>query len=207
MNMIRPARVEDEQVVSELIALSFRAFGDALFGLGDPLLHRKVIAAMVRGTNTRFSHRLVDLAEVDGIPAGLLLSMPGRDLAGLELPMVGYLLRLYGLGGTLRFLALALRVAGATEATRSEYYVSNLAVFPAYRGQGLGRLLLERAEQKARLAGLNTCSLTVEMDNHQARSLYERVGYRVVKTHPTPHLQKTLGTIGQYHMVKALGSS
>src|SRR5512140_1418462 len=125
------------------------AFGDALFGLGDPAQHRRAIACMLRGTDTRFSRRLVEIAEWEGLAAGLLLSFPGSQILRLDAAVGRYFLRLYGLGGTLRILARAMRFAGTTEARGGEYYVSNLAVLPAFWGRGIARGLLQHAEEKA----------------------------------------------------------
>ena len=202
--MIRAAKAEDEAVAVELIALSMGAFGDALFGLGDPALHRRAMREMLRGSDTRFSLRLCEIAEWEGKPVGLLLSFAGSQLTRLDIPVVGYFGRLYGMAGTLRFLARALRFANSTEAKGDEYYVSNLAVLPEHWGRGIGRSLLARAEEKARAAGLAACSLVVEMDNVRARGLYERTGYRVVKSYPTPQLAKTMGSSGHLRMVKFL---
>jgi GNAT superfamily N-acetyltransferase len=200
--IIRPAKAEDKGVAVELIALSMGAFGDALFGLGDPARHRQAIASMLGGRDTRFSLRLVEIAEWEGQVAGLLLSFPGSQLLGLDAAIGRYLWRLYGLSGTLRFLGRGLRSAGSTEARGGEYYVSNLAVLPAFWGKGIASRLLGRAEEKAQAAGLATCSLLVEMDNTRARALYERTGFRVEHVYPTPQLAQSMGTRGHVRMLK-----
>lgn len=53
----------------------------------------------------------------------------------------------------------------------------DLAVMPAYRGQGVARQLLARIEQEARALGC--CKLTLEVleGNTVARSLYRAVGF------------------------------
>ena len=55
--------------------------------------------------------------------------------------------------------------------------VHDLAVLPAYRGQGVGRALLAEAEKQARARGCCKLTLEVQDDNTRARSLYERFGF------------------------------
>lgn len=51
----------------------------------------------------------------------------------------------------------------------------NLAVQPTHRGQGIGTAITEAAEMAAKPHG--SISLAVGIDNHDARRLYERLGY------------------------------
>ncbi|GIX22734.1 MAG: GNAT family N-acetyltransferase [Gammaproteobacteria bacterium] len=60
----------------------------------------------------------------------------------------------------------------------------SMAVAPAARGRGLGRLLLERAEQAAHARGFLHLRLEVRSDNPTAIALYERAGYRYLHTKP-----------------------
>ena len=65
----------------------------------------------------------------------------------------------------------------STFAARPLINISDLAVLSEYRGQQVGRRLLEAVEQKAREIGC--CKLTIEVQehNHSARHLYEGVGF------------------------------
>jgi GNAT superfamily N-acetyltransferase len=204
---IRPANKMDESLSADLIALSMGGMGDALFGLGEHARQLRFLGRMYQGIDSRFSHRLVELAEVDGQPSGLLLTIPGSDLTHLDAGVIRYLLPCYGLAGTLRFLVKAARLAPYShEADRTDYLVSNLAVRPACWGQGIGQKLLERAEQLALAAGYLRCSLDVDIDNERARSLYLKVGYHIIETHSAPHLYRLLGTNGFQRLVKNLAN-
>jgi len=55
--------------------------------------------------------------------------------------------------------------------------ISDLAVLPEYRGQGVGRALLAAIEQKARDLGCCRLTLEVQENNGRARHVYERAGY------------------------------
>jgi RimJ/RimL family protein N-acetyltransferase len=52
-----------------------------------------------------------------------------------------------------------------------------MGLLPAYRGQGIGRRLLERTLDAARAGGLSRVELTVREDNPAAIALYERAGF------------------------------
>jgi ribosomal protein S18 acetylase RimI-like enzyme len=55
--------------------------------------------------------------------------------------------------------------------------IDEFFVLPEYRGTGLGRELLVRAESVFRDAGCKSVSLQVGIGNDRARSFYRRQGY------------------------------
>jgi ribosomal protein S18 acetylase RimI-like enzyme len=55
--------------------------------------------------------------------------------------------------------------------------IHDLAVISTYRGQGVGRLLLERVAAKGKALGCCKLTLEVRSDNHPAQRLYEAVGF------------------------------
>lgn len=57
-------------------------------------------------------------------------------------------------------------------------WVNYLAVNPGHRGQGLGRLLMERAEEILRGLGAAKLNLQVRSSNEAALGFYERLGYK-----------------------------
>jgi ribosomal protein S18 acetylase RimI-like enzyme len=72
------------------------------------------------------------------------------------------------------------------------FYICAMAVFPEYRGRGIGHRLLDLAEEKARNQELNKLSLIVFEQNEGARRLYESYGYvetarEAVVPHPLIH--------------------
>ncbi|HSF31600.1 MAG TPA: GNAT family N-acetyltransferase [Candidatus Tectomicrobia bacterium] len=66
----------------------------------------------------------------------------------------------------------------STFAARPLINIHDLAVIPDYRGQGIGRLLLERVEGKGRELGCCKLTLEVREDNHRAQRLYLKNGFR-----------------------------
>lgn len=72
-----------------------------------------------------------------------------------------------------------------TGATRG--YVYDIYVAPAARGEGLGRNLLDQAEERSRRRGHRELGLTVSPDNEAAHQLYESAGFtteRLMMTKP-----------------------
>jgi len=71
--------------------------------------------------------------------------------------------------------------------------IHDLAVLPGRRGEGVGRSLLNAAEDHARETGCCKLTLEVQDDNTPARHLYERFGFRNVvygDSGPTRFLSK-----------------
>lgn len=56
--------------------------------------------------------------------------------------------------------------------------VSDLLVAARFRGQGIGRQLLDACEQRARAAGARWLRITAMAGNARARDAYERFGFR-----------------------------
>lgn len=62
----------------------------------------------------------------------------------------------------------------------SELHITNLAVHPAWRRQGIARALLGAILEDARRRGLSVAFLEVRPTNREALSLYERFGFHVI---------------------------
>ncbi|UCE45718.1 MAG: GNAT family N-acetyltransferase [Methanobacteriota archaeon] len=59
----------------------------------------------------------------------------------------------------------------------NEAWIGGLGVVPSFRGQGIGRRLMEAAEEGARLRGVEEIILEVIEGNSAASRLYARLGY------------------------------
>ncbi|QDT35089.1 GNAT family N-acetyltransferase [Thalassoglobus polymorphus] len=70
--------------------------------------------------------------------------------------------------------------------------IHDLAVLPAYRGQGIGTMLLEAVETHAKSLGCCKVTLEVRKANPQAEKLYLRVGYGDPDGFETRFLDKKL---------------
>jgi GNAT superfamily N-acetyltransferase len=91
------------------------------------------------------------------------------------------------------------RVVGAIVLmkTAEGFYVDNVAVRPAVKGSGVGRALLELAEQQARRMGYASLYLATHELMVENRELYTRIGYveydrRLVNGYPRVFFRKVL---------------
>ncbi|WP_113927133.1 ribosomal protein S18-alanine N-acetyltransferase [Bacillus sp. P14.5] len=58
-----------------------------------------------------------------------------------------------------------------------EAHITNIAVLPSYRGQGLGDKLLKSMIEIAKEMGARTMTLEVRVSNSPAQSLYRKFGF------------------------------
>jgi ribosomal protein S18 acetylase RimI-like enzyme len=59
--------------------------------------------------------------------------------------------------------------------------VTTMGVLREARGEGLGRLLMRKAESEARERGIEDIELSVAGNNRRARDLYRSLGYETVR--------------------------
>jgi ribosomal protein S18 acetylase RimI-like enzyme len=65
----------------------------------------------------------------------------------------------------------------STFAARPLVNIHDLAVLPAHRGLGIGRLLLDEVARKATELGCCKVTLEVQEDNKRAREVYAKAGF------------------------------
>jgi ribosomal protein S18 acetylase RimI-like enzyme len=201
---IRPAAPADADLLARLIYLTMGIEADWLFGheKGQPTL--QVMADLSRLSENRVSHTLAHLAEWHGQVAGLLLAYPGGRLTRLNFMTGWSLLKTLGLFPTLRLARIQSDYGDLKETEADEFYVSNVAVFPDFEGQGIGSRLMAYAEELALASGFLKCSLIVAFNHEHARRLYERLGYKVIRTCLSDHPKVAEGSGGYHRMVKTL---
>ena len=74
-----------------------------------------------------------------------------------------------------------------------ELVMDGIAVRSDARGMGVGKRLLEETRQYAEIHDFNRVRLDVIDTNPRARKLYERFGFKAVKTERFPQLKRFLG--------------
>lgn len=80
--------------------------------------------------------------------------------------------------------AVELCLSGSESLTSKEYqstYISNLAVSPNYRRQGIARRLLKNCEEITNKWGFSEIYLHVLDNNWQAQKLYKQCGYQICR--------------------------
>ncbi len=161
--VIRDAGKADARIIAELFRMSSDGVADYiwdslrgeypgldLLGIGEKRYARE---------NTDFSYQNCLIAETDGRTAGILHAFVMQS-DGTPPPDMDPVLQPYA----------ELEVQGS-------YYISGIAVYPEFRGRGIGTRFLEAAEEKARGLGCPSLSLIVFEANEGAHRLYSRLGF------------------------------
>ncbi len=83
------------------------------------------------------------------------------------------------------------------DTTDEGFYLENVAVVPQARGWGVGRLLLQRAEEEARRQGFDSIYLATHEKMTENQALYLKIGYvvydhRVINGYPRVFFRKKL---------------
>lgn len=178
--VFRPASKTDAPVIAELFRISSEGVADYLWtklsdeagGAKSPI---EVGAERYAQEGVDFSYQNCDIAEIEGEPVGMLHAYPMRKKKS-------------GAGGT---SDPVLQPFSELEEPNS-LYISGLALFPKYRGSGIGTRLLDFSYKRARMEGMKKLSLICFAENEGAFRLYEREGFaertrRPVPSHPLLH--------------------
>jgi GNAT superfamily N-acetyltransferase len=200
---IRPAKLDDAEVVVRLIRMSMGVLADYLFGeVRTPL--DEILTGLYRLKANRYSWSRTDIAEWYDETVGMIISFPGGETLYRNIATGLGLFKLCNFIDVMRLGLRALSMGSGIETKRDEYYIANLAVLPPHQGHGIGSGLLAQVEGKAKKAGFYKCSLIVDTEKPAARRLYEHRGYHVV------YAKAFVGAVedpqaGYYRLVKELG--
>jgi ribosomal protein S18 acetylase RimI-like enzyme len=148
--LVRAARQQDLVNLAEVLASSFHP-RQGVTGWAYPLLRVGIYKDLRSHLNTRSQHQVYLVA---------VQQTSHENLVGT--------------------VELSRRAAGFWQPDRpTALYLSNLAVLSDYRRQGIAQQLLAACEQIALDWGFQELYLHVLENNHSARQLYRKAGYRV----------------------------
>lgn len=159
--LVRVAKLKDTKAMSEVLANSFHS-REGFWGWAFPLLQS--------GIYEDLQHRLLKKRDHYACLVAVLLAPETVLLTGMndnKEVLVGT-------------VEMSVRSLGPWQLDNYEYvYISNLAVHPQYRQQGIARQLLKCCERTAMEWGFQELFLHVLENNQAACQLYQQVGYRV----------------------------
>lgn len=166
--IIRPATIEDAPFIakSEMAALgNEEVYAEILEG---KLL--QVYETMVRvcqSEDTLYSWKNSYLAELNGQPVGSLTAYEGTHYKEMQEQAFSFFDE--------HFFDVELM---QDETREGEFYLDSAAVLPSFRGQGIGRKLLQYGIDQARKLDIPHVTLLVNPQNPKAKRLYRSLGFR-----------------------------
>ena len=167
---IRSATSEDADFLARCV---LEAVGLEIFERPDEEMEAAVreLATLVAQADTLYSFRHALLAEVDGIPAGALISYEGAHYHALRNATFPHLAYFKGMDVD----------SMVDETGPGEFYLDSMAVLPQFRRHGVGtRLLQYRVQWASQHYPDLLQTLLVDPDNLQGQRIYRRLGFERV---------------------------
>lgn len=155
---LRDARPEDAEFVAWAV----------LTALDRPLDEIERMTESCADPDSMYSWSRSIIAEKDGKDIGCAVMYSGDEYPAIREYSWG---KLWGEGNTDFIRQTAL------ETLPGEYYIDSLAILPEYRGEGLGRLLLEAAIERGKTLGYGKMSLLVSVKKPRLKKYYETMGF------------------------------
>jgi len=197
MITIRKASRDDAEDFVKLMLISAPYFP---FLFGDKIV--STLHYLFHHESNLFSFKHVYFAEVNGEKAGMILGYNWRSKK-MENLKTGFLLfkKIPALA-LFKFLTLMKFNATIGRIGEEEYYISNLATYPQYRGKGIGKGLILETEQEAKMTGAKKIVLDVERENLTAINFYKKLNYEIIKEFNIPLQRDKI--LHFYRMVKQI---
>ncbi len=160
-----------------------------------------IIATAFAQPDHDLSYQNVTFAERDNFIVGMVLAYTGeqhRRSAHQHLERAAGRLRLR-MRIVRMLLAPMMRIADSI--VDSDFYIHHIAVDNELRGDGVGSILMDSSEERARVSGSTRLSLDVSAKNEGARRFYERRGMSIESQWPK---RLAIPGIKFYRMTKGL---
>ena len=197
MITIKKANISDAKYFSELILVSAPYF-PLLFGQKV----KTILEYMFFSPGNLFSYKHVYFGTIDTKKAGMILSYSYQTKKKENLRTGLLLLRYVGVNILTKLPILMKFNATVGRLDKEEYYISNIATFPKFRGMGVGKKLMLVAEDDAKRNNTKRIILDVEKENITAITFYKKLGYQTAKEFSIPLGKEVLHF---YRMIKKLG--
>lgn len=187
-----------------LILETLYGFGTYLTGLGSNERAEQVLSRYFQLPRNRYSYQYAYTAYMQEQIAGLLVAFPGKLFTSLNINTYLQMVRVYSLLEIGEFVRRTLILHDEEEVEKNEFYIAHLAASADFRRKGIGLALLEFAQNNARENQFEILSLMAECENRPALALYEKFGFKVVKTYHHPHQIPLTGSCGYVKMIKEI---
>ena len=196
--IIRKGRTEDAQDFSQLILLSAATFFSSIFASNTEEIMKKIFQQPGNLFSFEHSYFIEVNNKIAGMALGYNWEQKRREELYTGLLLVKYLK--WSFFTRIFYLLKAQSLVG--KVLENEYYLSNIAVYPAFRALGLGTKLFSEIKRESDKTGANKIVLDVETNNKRAIKLYEKLGY-IIKWR-TPSIKIKKETFEFFRMLKVL---
>ena len=158
---VRQATREDIPFVAQCVLASVD-----LYDFMEDSIEKDIALKVCSLDDTLYSWRNARIATVEGIAVGCLISYDGGIYPE-------------GRKRTFKYFADAGRPMDNSEAETGpgEYYLDAMAIRPAFRGYGIGHVLMHDALDIAKARGIKKISLIVECSKPELRAYYAQLGF------------------------------
>jgi DNA-3-methyladenine glycosylase I len=165
---IRKATINDVKLIAYAVG---NAIGEDVMPSFCGNNWMNTIAEVATLETSQYSYRNALIAEVDGSPAGVIVTYDGARLEELRSETIR-IVRKYKPNFTF----------SEDETEPGEYYIDTLCVLPQYRKMGIATKLITTIHTKAIAEGHTKLGLIVDIDNPTAERLYTKIGFKRVGT-------------------------
>jgi len=163
---IRDARIEDCETVARGICMALHREPDGVM--------QKCIARICEREDVLYSYKHTIIAWEDDKPVGICLCYDGakyHEMRKITFPLFNELMHDDADHENMDLDNMQ------DEAEAGEYYMDSLAVWPEWRGRGIGMKLMQAQIDKARELGFNKVTLLVDPENENAKHMYRKLGF------------------------------
>jgi ribosomal protein S18 acetylase RimI-like enzyme len=167
MMQIRKATKEDCRQIAELALMAGEGIPGYFWALvakpgQDPL---EIGAQNAAREDENFSYRNIQVAEIEGKVAGMMLAYRLPDAEHAE--------------DLEEFPEFIRPLIELEQCVPGSFYINMLATYPKFRNQSVGTALMAAVDQLATEAGCSHSSIEVFEQNEGALRLYQRLGYQI----------------------------
>lgn len=127
-----------------------------------------------------FGYRIYTVALAGTRPVAIGAGYGRQDGKAFERQMLWQFVRFYGVRRAWRVIKRAIELDALTPFPEpGMYYIAQVGVEEAIRGQGIGTAWIQNQIELAQARGYQRCALDVASTNPRAQALYERIGFKV----------------------------
>jgi len=171
---LRSAKPLDSKEVIELIFITGLDVFNYMFGKKA----MDVLSYLFERKYNLFSFMHCIVAEIDNEISGIILAYEYEVIEKESKNTGRLIIKYYGHDFIFRVINLIKLGRIISDLNEEDYYISNLAVFEKYRGQGIGKRLIDFATEEAKRLGKSQLALDVESDNKNAIAFYYHLGFK-----------------------------